>query len=112
MLNRISILVLLLSLVIAGGCSKRRTRQFIVPDTKVEGYMAGDWLISRPAVVAFKDVINLEDLSDTTMFWVSMRAKRLRELSDGLPTDIVIDSIKISLLPDGGEYWRKPTRSA
>jgi hypothetical protein len=112
MLKQISIVMLLAMLVLATGCSKRRTRQFVVPDVKVEGYKAGDWLISKPAVIAFKDVIDLKDISDTTMFWISMRAKTPRESESDAAPDLVIDSIKVSFIPDGGEYWRKPTRSA
>lgn len=104
--------MLLLGLLLAAGCSTRRTRQFIVTDARIEGFRAGDWLISRPAVVAFKDVIDLEDISDTTMFWISMRAKRPKAADSDNTYDLVIDSIKVSFIPDGGEYWRKPTRSA
>ncbi|UCG61833.1 MAG: hypothetical protein JSV52_00665 [Candidatus Zixiibacteriota bacterium] len=111
MVKRVFILFLV-SLVLIGGCSKRRTRQFIAADAKTDLLKAGSWVISTPSVIAFKDVVDLKGIADTTMFWISMRAARPRDDVSDSATDIEIDSLKVSLLPDGGEYWRKPTRSA
>ena len=111
MLKKVSILVLE-SIVLFGGCSKRRTRQFVTAEAGAADLQAGSWVISNPAVVAFKDVIDVESVVDTTMFWISLRAARLKDDASDSATDIEIDSLKVSLLPDGGEYWRKPTRSA
>ncbi|UCE25067.1 MAG: hypothetical protein JSU74_03185 [Candidatus Zixiibacteriota bacterium] len=102
----------LLSLILAAGCSKRRTRQFIICDPPTAGFKAGEWTIAPPSVVAFKDVVNLDAIADTTMFWISLRASK--PVSGDVPAgdDLIIDSVKVSFLPDGGEYWRIPTRAA
>ncbi len=110
MVRRISALLLLLVMA-AGGCSERRTRQFVPAEAQSASLQAGSWVISMPRVVAFKDVIDIKDISDTTMFWISMRAARLKGDASDPAADIRIDSLKVSFLPDGGEYWRKPTRS-
>ena len=102
-------LLLLVAVLIAVSCSSRRTRQFIAEDPPDNSLQAGQWVIDLPSVIAFKDIVNLDKIADTTMFWVSMRAKKLRGLSQD---DLSIDSIKVSFLPGEEYYWRYPTRMA
>jgi hypothetical protein len=109
--TRVAILLILILLSLV-ACSKRRTRQFIVPDTKAVGSQAGAWTIAPPSVVAFRDVIDLDDISDTTMFWISFRAKKARTDEAIDQSDLIIDSVRISFRPDGAEFWRSPTRVA
>lgn len=106
------LMVLALLMVLPGGCSRRRTRQFVVPESPPGVLEAGEWQIDPPTVVAFKDAVNLADIADTTMFWVTMRAKRLNTGSPGSNADLLIDSISISFAGDNTRYWRSPTRVA
>ncbi len=111
-MRKIILLLVIISLVGSLGCSKRRTRQFIVPETSEEGFAVGEWTLEPPAVIAFKDVIKLDGLDDTTMFWVSMRAHRPRPVSPGSDVDLVIDSVCVVFIRDSSTYWRIPTRAA
>ncbi len=106
------LVLLVLSMILAAGCSKRRTRQFIISDPPTAGFKAGEWTIAPPSVVAFKDVVDLDGIEDTTMFWISLRASRPASGDVVANEDLTIDSVKVSFLPDGEEFWRKPTRAA
>ena len=106
------LLLVIIGLVVAVGCSRRRTRQFIVPEAAEEGYTVGEWTLEPPAVVAFKDVIKLDGIDDTTMFWVSLRAHRLRPKNPESDVDLIVDSVNVLFLPDNSTYWRIPTRAA
>lgn len=112
MFQKIALILLVLLVLLTAGCSKRRTRQFILPDERAEGFRAGEWLIDAPSVIAFRDVINLKEITDTTMFWVSLRAKRPVAGDPDTGPDLLIDSISITFHGDNERYWRHPTRTA
>ena len=106
------ITLMIVSLAVGLGCSKRRTRQFIVPEAATDGFTAGEWVLEAPSVVAFKDVIKLDDIQDTTMFWVSLRAHRPRPNNSTSDIDLNIDSVSVTFLPENIVYWRTPTRAS
>lgn len=112
MFYRNTIVALVILLMLASGCSRRRTRQFIVADAPTQSYEAGQWQIDPPSVVAFKDIVDLKSISDTSMFWVSLRAKRLRASEAISGPGLRIDSVCITFADDTSRYWRKPTRVA
>jgi len=110
--HKYAIVTLAVLLVLSSGCSRRRTRQFIIVEPPTQGFHAGEWEIEPPSVVAFKDIVKLKRITDTTMFWVSMRAKRLRSAELGAGSDLRIDSVSITFAGDTSQYWRTPTRVA
>lgn len=112
MTYKYAIVSLAVLLVLSSGCSRRRTRQFIITEPPAQGLAAGQWEIDPPSVVAFKDVVDVKHLADTTMFWVSLRARRLRSAETEESPDLLIDSISITFAGDTSRYWRRPTRVA
>lgn len=103
-------LIFVITLVVSMSCSHLRTRQFIIIDNKSAEFDAGSWTIEPPRLVAFKNVIKLENIADTNTFWIAIKARHIRSEADTAKTDLVIDSVRVSLIPSGEHYWRKPTR--
>lgn len=104
--------VLLLIIVVAISCSKRRTREFIVDTYTPSPLHLDGWRLQDPDLIAFKDVIDLSVFDDTLMFWLNLRAERTLERGDTTAGDIFVDSVKITFVPGGEVSWRVPTRSA
>ena len=100
-------------LMLLSSCMSRRTRQFIVPEEiGITEVTAGGWILTPPRVVAFKDMIKLDDIKDTTMFWITLEAKHRQSEEQPVNSDLLIDSVMVSFIGFDSAYWRKPTRVA
>lgn len=110
--NACLVVALALFAVLSSGCSPRRTRQFVVADHGSESVQVDGWSIEPPRVVAFKDAAKLDNIPDTTMFWITIRAKHPISNLGSPNTDLIIDSALVTFLSSGKKHWRLPTRAA
>ena len=105
------ILILTISLFLFNACS---TKQFIIlPDEDGKAQPlneVGSWLFENPRLIAYKDVGNVEEISNQNAFWVTLEASYKKSEANLIEGDLFIDSVAVIISED--TTWRFPTRVA